>query len=102
MGVSIVIMEKPPLIDIYFFMESPHFLMDDDWGRPLMSSINSSVSVSNSTGSPRPKPHPGSRWSHTTWQTTKHNWLVGQGNPTPLKNMSSSIGMMRFPILMGK
>ena len=27
----------------------------------------------------------------------QHNWLVG-GIPTPLKNMSSSVGMMTFPI----
>jgi len=30
------------------------------------------------------------------WHEMKHN-LVG-GIPTPLKNMSSSVGMMKFPI----
>jgi hypothetical protein len=30
-----------------------------------------------------------------------HGFLVG-GIPTPLKNMSSSVGMMTFPIYYGK
>jgi hypothetical protein len=29
-------------------------------------------------------------------------WLVVGGIPTPLKNMSSSIGMMNFPYIMEK
>ena len=31
------------------------------------------------------------------------NWMTGWwARATPLKNMTSSIGMMRFPLLMGK
>ena len=35
-------------------------------------------------------------WEETTQFRSFHPWLVG-GIPTPLKNMSSSLGMMTFP-----
>ena len=47
------------------------------------------------------------RWNHdeTSWNQVTGGWcrwhLVG-GWFTPLKNMSSSIGMMKFPIFLGK
>ena len=63
--------------------------------------------------SKRPRNHRTERASPSAWGTKpsvvhipweswdKIIWLVGQGHPV-LKNMSSSLGMMKFPILMGK
>ena len=44
---------------------------------------------------------PGLVWLKDTPTMGHKHWLVGQGHPSE-KNMSSSIGMMTFPILMGK
>ena len=35
---------------------------------------------------------------HGAWNENPYGYILVGGIPTPLKNMSSSVGMMRFPI----